>query len=135
MYTVFSLYKGLPRLGTQRSGSHLNPSTEPRLELRVTVERQRHGLRLKLLTLGVGDNLLLPWTSIPKKQNNGSKRLSPTPSVSNLSLRPCSYLSTVTRSSREFPISRHQIGCAHALSFSGCTHAYAKCPPVDRNKC
>ena len=30
---------------------------------------------------------------------NGSKRLSPTPSVSNLSLRPCRYLSTVTRSS------------------------------------
>ena len=30
---------------------------------------------------------------------NGSKRLSPSPSVSNLSLRPCRYLSTVTRSS------------------------------------
>ena len=30
---------------------------------------------------------------------NGSKRLSPTLSVSNLSLRPCRYLSTVTRSS------------------------------------
>ena len=30
---------------------------------------------------------------------NGSKRLSPTPSVSNLSPRPCRYLSTVTRSS------------------------------------
>ena len=30
---------------------------------------------------------------------NGSKRLSPTPSASNLSLRPCRYLSTVTRSS------------------------------------
>ena len=32
---------------------------------------------------------------------NGSKRLSPTPSVSNLSLRPCRYLSTVTRSSNQ----------------------------------
>ena len=30
---------------------------------------------------------------------NGSKRLPPTPGVSNLSLRPCRYLSTVTRSS------------------------------------
>ena len=57
------------------------------------------GLRLKLLTLGVGDNLLLPLTSIPEKENKGGKRLSPTPSVSNLSLRPCCYLSTVTRSS------------------------------------
>ena len=32
---------------------------------------------------------------------NGSKRLSPTPSVSNLSLRSCRYLSTVTRSSSQ----------------------------------
>ena len=32
---------------------------------------------------------------------NGRKRLSPTPSVSNLSLRPCRYLSTVTRSSNK----------------------------------
>ena len=32
---------------------------------------------------------------------NGSKRLSPTPSVSNLSLRPCRYLSTVTQSSNQ----------------------------------
>ena len=32
---------------------------------------------------------------------NGSKRLSPTPTVSNLSLRPCRYLSTVTRSSNQ----------------------------------
>ena len=32
---------------------------------------------------------------------NGSKRLSPTPSVSNLSLRPCRYLSTVKRSSNQ----------------------------------
>ena len=38
-------------------------------------------------------SLLLPLTSIPEKENNGSKRLSPTPSVSNLSLRPCRYLS------------------------------------------
>ena len=36
--------------------------------------------------------------SIPEKDNNGSKRLCPTPSVSNLSLRRCRYLSTVTRS-------------------------------------
>ena len=32
---------------------------------------------------------------------NRSRRLSPTPSVSNLSLRPCRYLSTVTRSSNQ----------------------------------
>ena len=32
---------------------------------------------------------------------NGSKRLSPTPSVSNLSLRLCRYLSTVTQSSNQ----------------------------------
>ena len=38
-------------------------------------------LRLKLLTLGVGDSLLLPLTSL-EKENNGSKRLSPTPSGS-----------------------------------------------------
>ena len=46
-------------------------------------------MRLKSLTLRVGDSLLLPLTSIPKKENNGNKRLSPTPNVSNLSLRPC----------------------------------------------
>ena len=71
-------------------------STEPRPELRVTVERQRHVLRLKLLILGVGDSLLLPLFCI---YVNGSKGLSPTLSVSNLSLRPCRYLSTVMRSS------------------------------------
>ena len=59
--------------------SCLKPSTEARPELRVTVERQRHGLRLKLLTLGVPIDV------------NGSKRLSPTPSVNNLSLRPCRF--------------------------------------------
>ena len=32
---------------------------------------------------------------------NGSKRLSPTPTVSNLSLRPCRFLSTATRSSNQ----------------------------------
>ena len=42
--------------------SCLKPSTEARPELRVTVERQQHGLRLKLLTLGVGDSLMLPLT-------------------------------------------------------------------------
>ena len=42
---------------------------------------------------------MLSLTSIPEKENNGSKRLSPTPSVSNLSLRSCRYRSTVTRSS------------------------------------
>ena len=57
--------------------------------------------QVKLLTLGVGDSLLLPLTSIPNKDNDGSKRLSPTPSVSNLSLRPCRYLSTVTRNSSQ----------------------------------
>ena len=36
-----------------------------------------------------------------EKENNGSLRLSPTPSVSNLSLRPCRYLSMVTRSSNQ----------------------------------
>ena len=73
--------------------SRLKPLTEPWLAFHVTIERWRHGLRLKLLTLGVGDNVLLALTSIPKKENNGSKRLSSTPSVSNLSLRPCRYLS------------------------------------------
>ena len=41
--------------------SRLKPSTEALPELRVT----SHGLRLKLLTFGVGDSLLLPFTSIP----------------------------------------------------------------------
>ena len=49
----------------------------------------------------MGDSLLLLLTSIPEKENNGGERLSPTPSVSNLSLRPCRYLSTVTRSSSQ----------------------------------
>ena len=57
--------------------SRVKPSTEPRPELSVT---------------GVGDSLLLPLFSL-------SKRLSPTPRVSNLSLRPGRYLSTVTLSS------------------------------------
>ena len=49
----------------QRSDlSRLKPSTEPWLKLCVTVERKRRGLRLKLPTLGVGDSLLLPLTSI-----------------------------------------------------------------------
>ena len=47
-----------------------------------------------VLTLGVEDRVLLVLTSIPEKENNGSKRLSSTPSVSNLSLTPCRYLST-----------------------------------------
>ena len=47
------------------------------------------------------DSLLLLLTSIPEKENNWDERLSPTPSVSNLSLRPCHYLSTVTRSSNQ----------------------------------
>ena len=52
---------------------------------RVTegARRERHEL---------GDSLLFPLFSL-------SKRLSPNPSVSNLSLRPGRYLSTVTRSS------------------------------------
>ena len=41
----------------------------------------------------MGNSLLLPLTSIPEKENNGSKRLTPTPSVSNLNLRLCRYLS------------------------------------------
>ena len=43
--------------------SRLKLSTEARPELRVTVGRKRHGRRLKLLTLGVGDSLLLPLFS------------------------------------------------------------------------
>ena len=65
----------------------------------VGYEELSRSLRLKLLTLGVGDSLLLPLFSFSGIDVNGSKRLSPTPSVSNLSLRPCRYLSTVTRSS------------------------------------
>ena len=57
--------------------------------------------RLKLLTLGVGDSLLLLLFSFLGIDVNGSKRLSPTLSVSNLSLRPCRYLSTVTQSSSQ----------------------------------
>ena len=55
----------------------------------------------KLLTLRMGDSLLLPLFSFSGIDVNWSKRLSPTPSVSNLSLRPCRYLSTVTRSSSQ----------------------------------
>ena len=47
----------------------------------------------------MGDSLLLPLFSFSGIDVNRSKRLSPTPSVSNLSLRPCCYLSTVTQSS------------------------------------
>ena len=50
---------------------------------------------------GVGDSLLLPLFSFLGIDVNGSKGLSPTPSVGNLSLRPCRYLSTVTRSSNQ----------------------------------
>ena len=39
---------------------------------------------------------------------NGSKRLFPTPSVSNLSLRPCRYLSAVTRSSSQGSVDRYK---------------------------
>ena len=41
---------------------------------RIYLENKRHGLGLKLLTLGVGHSLMLPLTSIPEKENNGSKR-------------------------------------------------------------
>ena len=58
-------------------------------------------LKQSRATAGVEDSILLPLTSIPERENNGSKRLSPTPSVSNLSLMPCRYLSTVTRSSSQ----------------------------------
>ena len=54
-------------------------STEARPELRVTVDRQRHGLRLKLLTLGVGDSLLLPLFSYCVNVSN------------NADARRCSY--------------------------------------------
>ena len=53
-------------------------------------------LNIPSLVVGVGDSLLLPLFSYC---DNGSKRLFPPPSVSNLSLRQCCYLSTVTRSS------------------------------------
>ena len=62
----------------------------------VGYQELSRSLRLKLLTLGVGDSLLLPLFSFSGIDVNGSKRLSPTPSVSNLSLRPCRYLSTVS---------------------------------------
>ena len=39
---------------------------------------------------------------------NGSKRLFPSPSVSNLSLRPCRYLSAVTRSSSQGSVDRYK---------------------------
>ena len=56
---------------------------------------------LLLLTLGVEDSLLLPLFYFSGIDVSSSKRLSPTPSVSNLSLTPCRYLSTVTRSSSQ----------------------------------
>ena len=62
----------------------------------VGYQELSRSLRLKLLTLGVGDSLLLPLFSFSGIDVNGSKRLSPTPSVSNLSLRPSRYLSMVT---------------------------------------
>ena len=49
----------------------------------------------------VADSILLPLFSFSSFDVNGSKRLSLTPSVSNLCLRPCRYLSTVTRSSSQ----------------------------------
>ena len=42
----------------------------------------RADLWLKLLTLGVGDSLLFPLFSFSGIDVNGSKKLSPTPSVS-----------------------------------------------------
>ena len=62
----------------------------------VGYEELSRSLRLQLLTLGVGDSLLLSLFSFSGIEVNGSKRLSPTPSVSNWSLRPRRYLSTVT---------------------------------------
>ena len=50
-------------------------------------------LRLRLLTLGVGDSLLLPLFSFSGVDVNGSKRLFPTPSVGNLSLMQAVSLS------------------------------------------
>ena len=65
---------------------------------RKTILNNGQGMLLNIpsLVVGVGDSLLLPLFSYC---DNGSKRLFPTPSVSNLSLRQCCYLSTVTRSS------------------------------------
>ena len=64
---------------------------------RKTILNNGQGMLLNIPSLvdGVGDSLLLPLFSYC---DNGSKRLFPTPSVSNLSLRQCCYLSTVTRS-------------------------------------
>ena len=61
--------------------SRPKPSTKARPELRVTVDRQRHGLRLKLLTLGVGDSLFLPLT---QQENNFVSMFHVTESRSNL---------------------------------------------------
>ena len=41
------------------------------------------------------------FTLTPKKENNRSKRLSPTPSVTNLSLRRGRYVSSIMRSSNQ----------------------------------
>ena len=73
----------------KENGRKFAPSPEPRLPLKDsdTAETQITHTRGRRQSLA------------PEKENNGSKRLSPTPSVSNLSLRPCRYLSTVTRSS------------------------------------
>ena len=55
----------------------------------------------QITQLGVRDSLLLPLFSFSGIDVNGSKRLSVTPSVSNLSLKPCRYLSTVTWNSSQ----------------------------------
>ena len=55
----------------------------------------------QITQLGVGDSLLFPLFSFSGIDVNGSKRLSATPSVSNLSLKPCRYLSTVTWNSSQ----------------------------------
>ena len=77
-------------LSHNQSQFHGTPLKSTYFQLTLLVLRQV--AQARNMSIGVGDSLLLPLTSIPEKENNGSKRLSPTPSVSNLSLRPCRYL-------------------------------------------
>ena len=80
--------------------ARLAASPLPRACIALTKSEENERL-LAVYTLGVGDSLLLPLFSFLGIDVNGSKGLSPTPSVGNLSLRPCRYLSTVTRSSNQ----------------------------------
>ena len=85
LFKRFSLYiKVYQGWALQRSGSIDPPKDVKRITAVKKITHTRGG-RQSLAPVDV----------------NGSKRLSPTPSVSNLSLRPCRYLSTVTRSSSQ----------------------------------